>query len=102
MLHQLFSLMCVWCVIKVGGGGGGAPTSLDVNGLKRVACGFKEAGIATKKKWTSSLYHMLPLSCGFSQKTAKWVFLVTPVLPYHLPQRRRRVHENACFIPTVL
>lgn len=55
MLHQLFSLMCVWCVIKVGGGGGGAPTSLDVNGLKRVACGFKEAGIATKKEMDEQL-----------------------------------------------
>lgn len=32
----------------------------------------------------------------------KMGFFVTPVLPYHLPQRRRRVHENACFIPTVL
>lgn len=91
----------MWCVIKVGGGGGGAPTSLDVNGLKRVACGFKEAGIATKKEMDEQLVSYVTFVV-FHRRPQNGVFFVTPVLPYHLPQRRRRVHENACFIPTVL
>lgn len=91
----------MWCVIKVGGGGGGAPTSLDVNGLKRVACGFKEAGIATKKEMDEQLVSYVTFVV-FHRRPQNGGFFVTPVLPYHLPQRRRRVHENACFIPTVL
>lgn len=74
MLHQLFSLMCVWCVIKVGGGGGGAPTSLDVNGLKRVACGFKEAGIATKKEMDEQLVSYVTFVMWFFTEDRKMVF----------------------------
>lgn len=74
MLHQLFSLMCVWCVIKVGGGGGGAPTSLDVNGLKRVACGFKEAGIATKKEMDEQLVSYVTFVMWFFTEDHKMVF----------------------------
>lgn len=93
----------MWCVIKVGGGGGGALTSLDVNGLKRVVCGFKEAGIATKKKRNGRAACIICYVCHVVfHRRPQNVFFVTPVLPYHLPQRRRRVHENACFIPTVL
>lgn len=74
MLHQLFSLMCVWCVIKVGGGGGGAPTSLDVNGLKRVACGFKEAGIATKKEMDEQLVSYVTFVMWFFTEDRKMGF----------------------------
>lgn len=74
MLHQLFSLMCVWCVIKVGGGGGGAPTSLDVNGLKRVACGFKEAGIATKKEMDEQLVSYVTFVMWFFTEDRKMFF----------------------------
>lgn len=74
MLHQLFSLMCVWCVIKVGGGGGGVPTSLDVNGLKRVACGFKEAGIATKKEMDEQLVSYVTFVMWFFTEDRKMVF----------------------------
>lgn len=74
MLHQLFSLMCVWCVIKVGGGGGGVPTSLDVNGLKRVACGFKEAGIATKKEMDEQLVSYVTFVMWFFTEDCKMVF----------------------------
>lgn len=74
MLHQLFSLMCVWCVIKVGGGGGGAPTSLDVNGLKRVACGFKEAGIATKKEMDEQLVSYVTFVMWLFTEDRKMVF----------------------------
>lgn len=74
MLHQLFSLMCVWCVIKVGGGGGGAPTSLDVNGLKRVACGFKEAGIATKKEMDKQLVSYVTFVMWFFTEDRKMFF----------------------------
>lgn len=38
----------MWCVIKVGGGGGGISTSLDVNGLERVVEEFKVACTAKK------------------------------------------------------
>lgn len=76
MLHQLFSLMCVWCVIKVGGGGGGAPTSLDVNGLKRVACGFKEAGIATKKEMDEQLVSYVTFVMWFFTEDRKMGFFL--------------------------
>lgn len=35
----------MWCVIKVGGGGGAISMSLDVNGLERVVGEFKVAGM---------------------------------------------------------
>lgn len=76
MLHQLFSLMCVWCVIKVGGGGGGAPTSLDVNGLKRVTCGFKEAGIATKKEMDEQLVSYVTFVMWFFTEDRKMGFFL--------------------------
>lgn len=40
----------MWCVINVGGGGGGVPTSLNVNGPEQVVRVFKEAGTA-QKEW---------------------------------------------------
>lgn len=59
----------MWCVIKVGGGGGGISTSLDVNGLKRVVGEFKVAGSA--KEWASGFYRLLCLSCGLVGRLEK-------------------------------
>lgn len=63
VLYQLFSLMCVWCVIKGGEGGVGvyrrASTLMDSSGLSE-----SSKWRAQPEEWADGLYRLLCLKCG--------------------------------------